>query len=53
MSEVHVFAYWPVFYSGRGPFLALSAAGHEGGPRVLTAQVWAPVGLRGACSGRS
>ena len=43
----------PLFSSGRGSFLALSAAGHAGGPRVLTAPVWAPAGLRGACSGRS
>ena len=41
------------FFSGRGSFLALSAAGHAGGPRVITAQVWAPAGLRGACSGLS
>ena len=40
-------------FSGHGSFLALSAAGHAGGPRVLTAKVWPPDGLRGACSGRS
>ena len=43
----------PLFSSGRGFFLALSAAGQAGDPRVLTAQVWAPAGLRRACSGRS
>ena len=44
-----------LFSSGRrGAFLALSAAaGRARGPRALTAQVWAPAGLRGACSGRS
>ena len=38
----------PPFSSGRGSFLALSAAGH-----VHLAQVWAPAGLRGARPGRS
>ena len=37
-----------LFSSGRGFFLALSAAGQAGDPRVLTAQVWAPARLRGA-----
>ena len=31
----------------------LSAVGRARCPRVLTAQVWAPAGLRGVCSGRS
>ena len=35
----------PFFSPGRG---SLSAAGHARGPRVLTAQVWAPAWLRGA-----
>ena len=43
----------PLFSSGRGSFLARSAGGHAGGKHVLTAQVWAPAGLRGARSGRS
>ena len=43
----------PDFSSGRGCFLALSAAGIRGGHRTTTAQVWAPAGLRGACSGHS
>ena len=40
-----------LFSSGGRSFLALSAAGHDGRPRVHYAQVWAPAGLRGACSG--
>ena len=32
----------PLFSCGRVSFLALSTAGHSGGPRVLAAQVWAP-----------
>ena len=43
----------PIFFSGRRSFLALSAAGHAGSPRELTAQGWAPDGLRGARSEHS
>ena len=39
--------------SGRGPFLALSVAGHARGPPVHCAKGWAPGGLRGGRSGRS
>lgn len=41
------------FISRPGCFLALSAAGHGGGPRVHTAQVLAPAEPRDTCSGRS
>ena len=33
--------------------LAHLAAGHAGDPPALTAQLWAPAGLRDGCSGRS
>ena len=42
----------PFFSSGRGPFLALSAAGHAGGV-CSRGKLRAPAALRGACSGRS
>ena len=41
------------FSGGRGFFLVLSSAGHQGGRLSTTAQVWVPAGLCGACSGRS
>lgn len=40
-----------LFYSGRGSFLVLSAAGHAGAPRLHTAQDWTPAEVRVACSG--
>ena len=42
-----------LFSGARGSFLALSAAGTQGGRLYTTAQAWVPGGLRGACSGRS
>ena len=42
-----------LFFSGRGHFLALLAAGHAGGPRVHYGARLGPAGLRGACSGHS
>ena len=42
-----------LFSCGRGSFLALSAAGHAGGARVHTAQVWAPAEVHVTCSERS
>ena len=51
------FAYVQPFFSGRGCFLALSAAGHArgGGACKLPGarKIWAPAGLRGARYGRS
>ena len=42
-----------LFFSGRGSFRAILAAGHAGGPLVHKAQVWAPAGPCGVRSGRS
>ena len=41
------------FSSGRGSFFARLAAGHAGPRPYITADFGGPVGLRGACAGRS
>ena len=50
MYQMHFLDIGHRFFSGRGSFLALSAAGHVRGPPVHQPQVWAPAGLRGVLS---